>query len=106
MTERFKEQSCILVAEFSLGTCQKEGGPGKLRPSWEEKVHLVVKRKASESQVYEVQPEDGQGCTRVLHRNLLFPCDFLPVESHKPGKIRGERTHKEKNTLLTYLWFI
>lgn len=51
--------------------------------------------------VYEVQSEDGQGRTRVLHQNLLLPCDFLPVESHKPEKKRGERTHKEKKTLTT-----
>ena len=33
MTERFKEQSCILAAEFSLGTCQKEVDQGNSGPS-------------------------------------------------------------------------
>ena len=79
----------------------ERGGPGKLRSFWEDKVNVVVKRKHPESPVYEVQPEDGQGRTRVLHRNLLLPCDFLPVESHKPEKKRGERTHKEKKTPTT-----
>ena len=32
--------------------------------------------------VYEVKPESGNGRTRVLHRNLLLPCSFLPVETH------------------------
>ncbi|XP_046549553.1 uncharacterized protein LOC124259461 [Haliotis rubra] len=33
-----------------------------------------------DSPVYEVKPEDGIGRTRVLHRNMLLPCDGLPVE--------------------------
>ncbi|XP_048097779.1 uncharacterized protein LOC125293731 [Alosa alosa] len=73
-------------------------GPGKLRSFWEERVHVVVKRKHPDSPVYEVQPEDGQGRTRVLHRNLLLPCDFLPVEMDTPEKNRGEKQHKQKKS--------
>lgn len=64
----------VLVRNMS-----ERGGPGKIRSYWEEQVH-VVQKKRSECPVYEVQPETGQGRVRVLHRNMLLPCEFLPVE--------------------------
>ena len=57
------------------------GGPGKLRVFWEEEVHVVVSRKGPESPVYELRPETGPGRNRVLHRNLLLPCEHLPLEN-------------------------
>eukprot|EP00112_Aurelia_sp_Birch-Aquarium-sp1_P026770 Seg971.7 transcript_id=Seg971.7/GoldUCD/mRNA.D3Y31 product="hypothetical protein" protein_id=Seg971.7/GoldUCD/D3Y31 len=38
------------------------------------------------SPVYEVQREDGTGPVRVLHRNLLFQCNELPVDSDAPPR--------------------
>lgn len=61
-------------------------GPGKLRSYWEEEICIVVKRKHKDSPVYVVRPEKGVGRTRVLHRNLLLPCDFLPIEEDKLEK--------------------
>ncbi|KAL6468437.1 hypothetical protein MHYP_G00241140 [Metynnis hypsauchen] len=72
----------------------EKGGPGKLRSFWEGKVHIVIKGKYPDSPVYEVKPEDGLGRTRVLHRNLLLPCDFLPVE--KPLSEKESNTNKDK----------
>jgi len=31
--------------------------------------------------VYEVKPESGNGRSKVLHRNMLLPCSYLPVET-------------------------
>ncbi|XP_035664236.1 uncharacterized protein LOC118407810 [Branchiostoma floridae] len=56
------------------------GGPGKLRSHWEDKVHIIVKQKGKDIPVYEVRPECREGRSRVLHRNMLLPCDGLPLE--------------------------
>lgn len=60
------------------------GGPGKLRSFWENDIYVVVKRKSPDSPVYEVESENGGRKNRVLHRNLLLPCDYLPVENPQP----------------------
>lgn len=57
----------------------EKGGPGKIRSYWEDKVYVIAGRKCKDSPVFEVRPEDGKGRTRILHRNLLLPCDFLPI---------------------------
>ena len=56
------------------------GGPAKLKSYWEQQIHVVIKQLAGDVPVYEVQPERGTGRTRVLHRNMLCPCDFLPSD--------------------------
>lgn len=51
----------------------------KLADRWERPVHVVVRRIDGGS-VYVVKPEKGSGLHRTLHRDLLLPCRFLPVE--------------------------
>lgn len=55
------------------------GGPGKLRAHWEEAVHIVVK-KLDSLPVYEIRPENSDKPRRTIHRNLLLPCNFLPMD--------------------------
>ena len=40
--------------------------------------------------MYVVRPEKG-GKLRVLHRNLLLPCPFLPANSSSPAKKRQQK---------------
>ena len=59
----------------------ERGGPGKLRSFWEDKIYIVDSRKGLDSSVYEVHLESDSNRKRVLHRNLLLPCPFLPSEA-------------------------
>ena len=61
----------VLVRNLS-----ERGGPGKRRSHWEQEVHLIVEQNG-DLPVYEVTPEGRKGESRILHRNLLLPCDFL-----------------------------
>ncbi|KAL0152983.1 hypothetical protein M9458_051712 [Cirrhinus mrigala] len=45
----------VLVRNF-----REKGGPGKLRPFWEEQVYVVTQRKYQDSPVYEVRPQKGE----------------------------------------------
>lgn len=56
------------------------GGPGKLRNHWEDHVPILVRQVGKDIPVYELRPEQGKGKTRVVDRNLLSPCDPLPLE--------------------------
>ena len=71
------------------------GGTGKLRNYWEDTIHLVVKQMGSDLPIYEVKPERGNGRSRVLHRNLLMPCDYLPLET--PAEITTRVTQCQES---------
>ena len=60
------------------------GGPGKLKSYWKDQVYQVLQRAGPDLPVYEVSPENGVGRTQTLHRNMLLPCDHLPME--EPAK--------------------
>ena len=54
-------------------------GKHKLADRWEQDVHVVL-RVSPGMPVYTVKRENGKGKERVLHRNMLLPCDCLPFE--------------------------
>ncbi|PIK40747.1 hypothetical protein BSL78_22409 [Apostichopus japonicus] len=71
-------------------------GPGKLRPFWEEQVYVVTKQ-LPDIPVYEVRPESNRGRIRVLHRNLLLPCDALLPADNTPRRIVKKASSKKAN---------
>uniref|UniRef100_A0A8C5MCC1 Integrase catalytic domain-containing protein n=1 Tax=Leptobrachium leishanense TaxID=445787 RepID=A0A8C5MCC1_9ANUR len=72
----------------------ERGGPGKLRSFWEDSEHVVL------TPVYEVKPETGKGRIRLLHRNLLLPCDYLPIDQDQKSPNRHS-TNKRGQVLKT-----
>lgn len=56
------------------------GGTGKIQSYWEDQVFRVKNRKGNDSPVHQISPENRVGRDRVVHRNLLLPCDHLPLE--------------------------
>ena len=77
----------VLVRNMS-----ERGGTGMLRAYWKDEVHVVVKQKDKH---IPVRPESGPRKSRVLHRNLLLPCTYLPVDESnfkEPRSGRGDST--------------
>lgn len=67
------------------------GGTGKLRNHWEDTIHVVVRQVGENIPVYELRPEHGKGKSRVMHRNLLLPCDHLPLEADLHPRVKPKR---------------
>ena len=73
----------------------ERGGPGKLRSYWENEVYVVVEQKGQDTPIYEVRSESGTK-KRLLHRNLLLPCTYLPVEK-ADVKPRDKDSARQRN---------
>lgn len=79
------------------------GGTGKLRSHWEDCIYKVVRQVNKDLPIYEVVPEQGRRRdSRILHRNLLLPCKYLPLQILlkvvKPPKKKSISNGKGDNT--------
>ena len=89
--DRFVRSSLLLPGDRVLvRNLSERGGPGKLQSHWEKRIHIVVSRQSEDSPVYEVKPEISTGGNRILPRNLLLPCSYLPIDI--PSQITRKRT--------------
>jgi hypothetical protein len=65
-----------------IRNCSQRGGPGKCRSYWEDDIHVVVRQVGGP--VFELRSEAHPWRRlrrlRVMHRNMLLPCDLLPAE--------------------------
>ena len=85
--KRNKKTSKIKYISLEIGdrvlvkNMREKGGPGKIRSFWEQDIYKIVSIKDDAGVVYEVVPEkDPKSKTRILHRNMLLPCDHLPLD--------------------------
>ncbi|KAJ8044512.1 hypothetical protein HOLleu_07281 [Holothuria leucospilota] len=76
-------------------------GGRKLANRWVDQLYEVVSQRSGGMPVFEVKPLDGNGPSRVLHRNMLLPCRFQPrVETAPsvPPAHKGVRTRRKTRT--------
>ena len=75
-------------------------GKHKLADTWEKVPYVVVDQANSEIPVFTVTREDGEGRTRILHRNLLLPVGFIreqEIPPEKPKPVPRPRTRQQKS---------
>ena len=98
-----KQKAVSLVGDRVLVRNFEKGGPGKIRAFWEDRIYTVQKRMNEDSPVYVVQPENGQGRQRTLHRTLLYPCNDLPIDESVEFELRKKnmKQNRAKNVANT-----
>ena len=91
--------ACLDVGDRVLvRNVSERGGTGKLRSYWEDEIYVVVDKKNPDIPVYTVEPESKRRKkkARVLHRNLLLPCDHLPVDLEENERVEKSSKKKKK----------
>jgi hypothetical protein len=84
----------VLVKQVSFD------GKHKLADTWEKVPYVVVDQANSAIPVFTVIREDGEGRTRILHRNLLLPVGFIreqEIPQEKPKPVPRPRTRQQKS---------
>ncbi|CAI5683338.1 unnamed protein product [Oreochromis niloticus] len=75
----------LLPGERVLVHTTRRDGEGKLAAHWEEEIQIVVGQPNPANPVYRIRPEGKDGPVRVVHRNRLRICAFLPSDDYKTG---------------------
>ena len=74
-------------------------GKHKIADRWEDNAYTVLKQPNTEIPLYVVQREDGIGPKRTLHRNLLLPINFLPVDTSNLTPLVKPRRRNKPETV-------
>lgn len=84
----------VLVRNLS-----ERGGTGKMRSFWEKDVHEIITVKDESFLIYSVRKvNEPNGKQRILHRNVLLPCDKYPYDSqdyHNKTQNKKEEVKKD-----------
>ena len=95
--------ACLDIGDRVLvRNVSERGGTGKLRSYWENDIYVVVGKKNADIPVYTVETESKRAKkkVRVLHRNLLLPCDHLPPEDDlEDGTTKRPASQNEKRSV-------
>jgi hypothetical protein len=89
-----------LTHAYQLATEASFDGKHKLADTWEKVPYVVVDQANSEIPVFTVIREDGEGRTRILHRNLLLPVGFIreqEIPQEKPKPVPRPRMRQQKS---------
>lgn len=77
-------------------------GKHKIADKWEDDIYVILAKANDDIPVYKVRREDGEGRTRVLHRNLLLPIGTkLPRSTSPPPVIPRKRRKAEPVSIIT-----
>ena len=88
--QRLKENS-IQVGDRVLVKIKGVKGKNKLGDIWGKDPHVVIEQPNDDIPVFKVRSEGARTKTRVLHRNLLLPCNFLPKVNPQPKRVNMPR---------------
>ncbi len=64
---------------------------------------MVRKQPNSEIPVYVIRPENGDGPERILHRDLLLPCGFLPASPSEDDEVATVAETRPRRVRKSYL---
>lgn len=77
-------------------------GKHKIADKWEDDIYVILAKANDDIPVYKVRREDGEGRTRVLHRNLLLPIGTkLPRSTSPPPVTPRKRRKAEPVSIIT-----
>ena len=87
---------------------REKGGPGKIRAYWEQDVYRVLDVQGPGGVIVKVQ-KDGcpRGEKRVVHRNMILPCEMFDAEGMRDDmnttpKVRPERKVSHSATRIVH----
>ena len=80
-----------------LRNLKEKGGTGKLRSHWEKEIYTVVDKDKS-LPVFTISPKNKKGRVKRVHRNIIFPCNFLVPDVIEADEKINKMCHRKDET--------